>query len=75
MSRVLPAPDMEEVLDRLDRLERQNAEGVRRIVRLIAGRGKAKARPGFTQSPMKKVSRGAGRDRRFVGFGFERSCS
>jgi 2-methylcitrate dehydratase PrpD len=37
-SRVLARPAMDEVLARLDRLERQGADGVRRIVRLIAGR-------------------------------------
>ena len=36
-SRALPRNDMDEVLAKLDRLEQQSAEGVRRIVRLIAG--------------------------------------
>jgi aconitate decarboxylase len=44
LSRVLAGREVDEVLSRLDRLERQSADDVRRIVRLIAGAGKRSAR-------------------------------
>jgi hypothetical protein len=39
------------VLESLDRLERQNADGVRRIVRLIAGRTKRFTRAAARNKP------------------------
>jgi len=42
--RVLSRRDMDEVIARLERLDRQNAEGVRRIMRLIAGGARRSAR-------------------------------
>ena len=52
-SRVLPQRDMDEVLAKLDGLEQQSADGVRRIVRLIAGGRKKTAR----KSPREKRQR------------------
>lgn len=43
LGRALAQRDMDELLDRLDNLDRQSADGVRRIVSLVAGRKASKA--------------------------------